>query len=49
MTLYDQTKITELEHTSTVQISVTSENRHNRRQSMVCWSPTKTNSSKHIR
>jgi len=29
MTLYDQTKMTELEHISTVLRSITSENRHN--------------------
>jgi len=31
MTSYDQTKMTELEHTTTVQRSSTSENRHKRR------------------
>jgi len=37
MTLYDQTKITELEHTSTVQRSIASENRHKRMYSpIVC-------------
>jgi len=30
MTLYDQTKTTELEHATTVQRSITSENRHKR-------------------
>jgi len=30
MTLYDQTKMTELEHTTTLQRSITSENRHKR-------------------
>jgi len=30
MTLYDQTNVTELEHTSTVQRSTTSKNRHKR-------------------
>jgi len=28
MTLYDQTKMTKLKHTTTVQWSITSENRH---------------------
>jgi len=30
MTLYDQTKMTKLEHTNTVQRSITSENRNKR-------------------
>jgi len=30
MTLYDQTKMTELEHTSTVERSIASENKHKR-------------------
>jgi len=30
MTLYGQTKMAELEHTTTVQKSITSENRHKR-------------------
>jgi len=41
MTSYDQTKMNELEHTSTEQRSITSENRRKRWQYMVCWSPTK--------
>jgi len=35
MTLYDQTKMTELEHTTTAQRSITSENRHKRWKPMV--------------
>jgi len=47
MTLYDQTQMTEIEHTTTVQRSVTSENWHMRWYPMV-WKPTKINSSKQI-
>jgi len=38
MTSYDQTQMTELEHTTTVQRSITSENRHTVRRGgpMVC-------------
>jgi len=36
MTLYDQTKVTELEHTSTVQRSITSKNRRSRWEPTVC-------------
>jgi len=48
MTSSDQTKMTELEHMSIVQISIyTGENRHNRWQPMVCGSLAKINSSNH--
>jgi len=40
MILYDQTKMTELKHTTTVQRSITSENKHMVRRT-VCWSPLK--------
>jgi len=46
MTLYDQTNITQLEHTITLQKSITSENRH-KECFIVCWSGTKINSSIH--
>jgi len=38
--------MTELEHGTTVQISITSENRFKRWQPMVCWSPTKESAQK---
>jgi len=40
MTSYDQTKMTELEHTNIVQRGITSKNRH-KRYSLNCWDPTK--------
>jgi len=45
MTLNDETKITELEHTTNVQRSTTSENTRKRWGPMVCWNPTETKSS----
>jgi len=48
MPLYNRMKMTEVKHVTTVQRSITSENRHKRWYGpMACWSPTKTNSSKH--
>jgi len=46
MTLYDEAKMTELQHTSAVQRSITSEIGIRDGSPMVCWSPTKTNSPK---
>jgi len=39
--------MTELEHATTVQRSITSENRDTRWEPML-WKPTKINSSKHV-
>ena len=39
MTLYDQTKVTELEHTFTVQRSITNKNKRKRSRRMVSWRP----------
>jgi len=47
MTLYDQTKMTEREYTTTAQRRITKIGIKDG-SPMVCWNPTKINSSKHI-